>query len=118
MPHGRSSRRLVAVPDVSAAAVVSGDVEAIEQAIDRYDAQLEPLETFILPAGSRAAAALHVARAVCRRAERRLVLWPARSRPPLVRHFGLRQSAKRFALCFSPGRPMPKPALPTGRAEA
>ena len=74
---------LVAVPVVFAAAIVSGDVEAIEQAIDRYDAQLEPLGTFILPAGSRAAATLHVARAVCRRAERRLVSL-ARAEPAAV----------------------------------
>ena len=49
------------------------DVAEIERAIDRYDGHLEPLDTFILPGGSRPAAVLHVARAVCRRAERRLV---------------------------------------------
>ncbi len=49
------------------------DVAAIEQVIDRYEAKLESTGTFILPAGSRAAAVLHLARAVCRRAERRLV---------------------------------------------
>ncbi|MCE5266950.1 MAG: cob(I)yrinic acid a,c-diamide adenosyltransferase [Planctomycetaceae bacterium] len=49
------------------------EVAALEQAIDCYEANLAPLEEFILPGGSRAAATLHVARAVCRRAERRLV---------------------------------------------
>ena len=49
------------------------DVAEIERVIDRYEAEFEPAETFILPAGSRAAAVLHLARAVCRRAERRLV---------------------------------------------
>lgn len=46
---------------------------ALEEAIDRFDAALEPLEGFILPGGTSAAGFLHVARAVCRRAERRLV---------------------------------------------
>jgi cob(I)alamin adenosyltransferase len=49
------------------------DVSALEQAIDDFETQLPPLKEFILPGGSRAAALLHVARAVCRRAERRLV---------------------------------------------
>lgn len=46
---------------------------ALERAIDRFEAELPPLRHFILPAGSRLAAGLHVARAVCRRAERRVV---------------------------------------------
>jgi cob(I)alamin adenosyltransferase len=49
------------------------DVDALEKVIDRCDGKLEPLDRFILPAGSPAAAMFHVARAVCRRAERRLV---------------------------------------------
>jgi cob(I)alamin adenosyltransferase len=48
-------------------------VLALEQAIDRFEAGLAPLKQFILPGGSRAAAALHLARAVCRRAERKVV---------------------------------------------
>ena len=48
-------------------------VKAIEETIDRCDEELAPLAAFILPAGTRAAAALHLARTVCRRAERRLV---------------------------------------------
>lgn len=48
-------------------------VVALERLIDRWNDELEPLENFILPAGTRAAAALHVARTVCRRAERLLV---------------------------------------------
>jgi cob(I)alamin adenosyltransferase len=50
-----------------------GDVAALEQAIDRAEAELSPLERFILPGGTRAAAGLHAARTVCRRAERRMV---------------------------------------------
>jgi cob(I)alamin adenosyltransferase len=51
----------------------TGHVKTLEDAIDRFDAPLEPLEGFILPGGGRTAAGLHLARAVCRRAERRLV---------------------------------------------
>lgn len=45
-------------------------VEALEAACDRFNAELPALRSFILPGGSPAAAALHVARTVCRRAER------------------------------------------------
>jgi cob(I)alamin adenosyltransferase len=48
-------------------------VERLERDLDRFNADLPPLKDFILPAGSRAAALAHVARTVCRRAERRLV---------------------------------------------
>ena len=48
-------------------------VEALERAIDRLGEELGPLENFILPDGSPASAHLHVARTVCRRAERLLV---------------------------------------------
>jgi len=49
------------------------DVEEIEKRIDALEAELPPLERFILPGGTPAAAALHAARCVCRRAERRAV---------------------------------------------
>jgi cob(I)alamin adenosyltransferase len=45
----------------------------LERAIDDGDRELEPLRSFIVPGGSPKAAALHVARTVCRRAERRVV---------------------------------------------
>lgn len=48
-------------------------VAQLEQAIDALEANLPPLTQFILPAGSRAAAALHMARAICRRSERRVI---------------------------------------------
>ena len=48
-------------------------IQELERAIDAGDDELEPLRAFILPGGSAKAAALHVARTVCRRAERRVV---------------------------------------------
>ena len=48
-------------------------VEALEQAIERWNGGLPPLKEFILPGGTRAAAAAHLARTVCRRAERSVV---------------------------------------------
>jgi cob(I)alamin adenosyltransferase len=48
-------------------------IEALERAIDAFEAHLPPLRQFILPAGNRGACTIHVARGVCRRAERNLV---------------------------------------------
>jgi cob(I)alamin adenosyltransferase len=48
-------------------------ITQLERLIDDADSELEPLRSFILPGGSPKAAALHVARTVCRRAERRVV---------------------------------------------
>jgi len=45
----------------------------LEQAMDAWDGELPPLSRFVIPGGTRTAAALHVARATCRRAERRVV---------------------------------------------
>jgi cob(I)alamin adenosyltransferase len=53
--------------------VAAVDVEALEALIDRLEENLEPLTTFILPGGSAVAAQFHVARTVCRRAERAVV---------------------------------------------
>jgi cob(I)alamin adenosyltransferase len=49
----------------------------LEQTMDAWEPELPPLTRFVLPGGTRTAAALHVARAVCRRAERRAVLLAA-----------------------------------------
>jgi cob(I)alamin adenosyltransferase len=48
-------------------------VAELERAIDEGEAELEPLEAFIVPGGTPKASALHVARTVCRRAERRVI---------------------------------------------
>src|SRR5919199_5733179 len=48
-------------------------ITQLERAIDDADRELEPLRAFVLPGGTPKAAALHVARTVCRRAERRVV---------------------------------------------
>lgn len=60
------------------------DIAGLEAAIDRHEADLAPLKTFILPGGTRAAASLHLARTVCRRAERRVVSLAADE--PVSRH--------------------------------
>lgn len=49
------------------------DVEALEKSMDRMDAQLPPLTSFVLPGGEQASAFCHIARTVCRRAERRIL---------------------------------------------
>ena len=66
-PRSRISAR------VTKARMDASDVRRLEAWIDRVDGALPPLRSFILPGGSPAGAALHQARAVCRRAERRIV---------------------------------------------
>ncbi len=53
--------------------LTDGQVSALEEAIDRLNADLQPLRSFVLPGGSPAAAHLHLARTVSRRAERLMV---------------------------------------------
>jgi cob(I)alamin adenosyltransferase len=71
---------LLATPDrekmeshLSKANLGAGRIAELERAIDACDTELEPLKAFILPGGSPKASALHFARTVCRRAERRIV---------------------------------------------
>ncbi|HLI67776.1 MAG TPA: cob(I)yrinic acid a,c-diamide adenosyltransferase [Caulobacteraceae bacterium] len=51
--------------------ILDSQVTRLEREIDQLNGELSPLTSFVLPGGSPAAAALHVARTVCRRAERR-----------------------------------------------
>jgi cob(I)alamin adenosyltransferase len=53
--------------------VTRSQVERLEELCDLVNEQLEPLRSFVLPGGTEAAARLHLARTVCRRAERRAV---------------------------------------------
>jgi cob(I)alamin adenosyltransferase len=70
-PSARISAR------VTKASLGEADVQRLEEAIDRLEQELPPLRAFILPGGSGPGAALHLARTVCRRAERRAVALPA-----------------------------------------
>lgn len=62
-----------AAPRASITPIDGDDVGTLEGAIDRHEADLEPLRNFILPGGHQASACLQVARAVARRAEREVV---------------------------------------------
>jgi cob(I)alamin adenosyltransferase len=68
---------LATMPDSPSVAFLRGigeaQVKALEKAIDRMEQGLPPLRTFVLPGGHVSAAWAHVARTVCRRAERRVV---------------------------------------------
>jgi cob(I)alamin adenosyltransferase len=69
---------------VTKAAVTADQIELLERTIDRLETELPPLRRFILPGGSPAGSLLHLARTVCRRAERRVVALGADSVDPGV----------------------------------
>jgi cob(I)alamin adenosyltransferase len=82
-------------------------VRRLEERLEAWNAQLAPLKEFILPGGSRAAAAAHLARTVCRRAERTVVA--------LGRHEPVGQDARRYLnrlsdLLFVAGRALNRAA--------
>ena len=53
--------------------ITAGDIKTLENEIDSMNSQLQPLQSFILPGGGEIASRLHLARTICRRAERALV---------------------------------------------
>ncbi len=69
---------------VTKAAITPADVERLEITIDRLEAELPPLRRFILPGGGLAGSLLHLARTVCRRAERRVIALGPEAVDPLV----------------------------------
>jgi len=60
-------------PKSAAPPPLASDVASLENHIDALESELEPLKRFVLPGGSPASAVLHLARTVCRRAERRVL---------------------------------------------
>jgi cob(I)alamin adenosyltransferase len=69
-------------------AIFDADIDRLEQQLDRFNADLPPLKDFILPGGGQAAAQAHLARTICRRAEREVVT--------LSRHDSVRPEAVRY----------------------
>jgi len=81
----------LATPSTSEAAsfaVEAADVASLENDIDHWSETLKPLTEFVLPGGSKSAAAIHLARCICRRAERKIVALTAVEpvRPDLLRY--------------------------------
>ena len=70
------------------AMVHADDIERLEQVLDAFNEDLPPLKDFILPGGGLAAAHCHLARTICRRAEREVVT--------LARHDAVRGEAVRY----------------------
>jgi cob(I)alamin adenosyltransferase len=69
-------------PRVTRARLSAADIDRLEQWIDAADSALSPLRRFVVPGGTPAASALHLARTVCRRAERHIVSLGPDAVPP------------------------------------
>ncbi len=97
---------LVATPDrekmrqhLEKARIDEDRISELERAIDEGEAELEPLRAFILPGGTPKSAALHAARTVCRRAERRVIALTREVEiPPIVVKYLNRLSDLLFVL--------------------
>jgi cob(I)alamin adenosyltransferase len=96
---------------VTKAAVGAQDVTRLEEWIDILEEELPPLRRFILAGGSQAGAALHLARAICRRAERAMVaLGPDAFEPDLLTYMN-RLSDLLFVMARSANRRVGAPEL-------
>jgi cob(I)alamin adenosyltransferase len=73
-------------PRVTKAVIDDDHIVRLEQLIDRLEGELPPLRRFIVAGGTSAGAALHIARTVCRRAERRIVALDPPIDPILLRY--------------------------------
>jgi cob(I)alamin adenosyltransferase len=94
-------------------AIEDEQVAALEAAIDRHEATLEPLKSFILPGGTQKAAAFHLARTVCRRAERNVVtLARASDVSPMIVKYLNRLSDLLFVLARAANAAASKPDIP------
>ena len=82
------------------AAIFDADIQALEDTLDRFNADLPPLKDFILPGGGMAAAQCHLARTITRRAEREVVTLSHHDavRPEAIRYLN-RLSDLLFVLC-------------------
>jgi cob(I)alamin adenosyltransferase len=89
---------------VEKAALDEADIARLEQSIDTLEAALSPLARFILPGGSPAGACLHLARTVCRRAERRVVALGPDAVPPVVLTYMNRLSDLLFVMARTANR--------------
>ncbi len=91
----------LATPDPSKlrTAITADRVASLEKLIDQYETYLPPLKSFILPGGTRKAAAFHLARTICRRAERSVVTLARDTQiNPLIIHYLNRLSDLLFML--------------------
>ena len=85
--------------DAEKTALPPARVADLERAIDRFEEELPPLKQFILPGGCEMGARLHLARAVCRRAERRIAALAEREDvPPVIQAYVNRLSDLLFVL--------------------
>jgi cob(I)alamin adenosyltransferase len=83
----------------SGAPIGAAEVGALEDVIDKHEATLEPLKNFILPGGTPKAAAFHLARTTCRRAERSVVTLSREQQiNPVIIHYLNRLSDLLFVL--------------------